>query len=289
MSRCIVTGHKGYIGSKLYEKLKNLGHEVLGIDLKDNCDVNSLQGLQEDTDGNFHPCWAEFNPEYIFHMACFPRVGLSIEKPLETMKNNVLAGSTVLNFARKNKVKRVIYSSSSSIAGNGSGPLSPYALQKMTTELECGLYSDLYNLDTVSLRYFNVYSKDQPADGAYATAISNWMKYIRENKIPFITGDGEQRRDMLHADDAVDANIFAMKYENKFNGAVYDVGTGENISLNEAKKIIKEHHPYIKFMYVPPRAGDAKITLANTKELKKIGWSAKISIKHGLRTCFSSI
>jgi len=286
MSRCLVTGHKGYIGSRLFKKLKALGHEVQGIDLKDGCDINSLQGLQEDSEGNFHPCRVDFNPEYIFHLACFPRVGLSIEKPLETMRNNVIAGSTVLNFARKSRARRVIYSSSSSIKGNGSGPINPYALQKMTTELECGLYSDLYNLDTVSLRYFNVYSKDQPANGAYATAISNWMKYIKEGKMPFITGTGEQRRDMLHVDDAVEANIFAMEYKESFSGAVFDVGTGKNISLNEAKEIVKEHCPDVKFMYVSPRPGDANITLAETKALKKIGWSAKISIEHGLRTCF---
>ena len=289
MSRCLVTGHKGYIGSRLFKKLKELGHEVCGIDLKDGTDINSLQGLQENHQGDFYSCWVDFNPEYIFHLACFPRVGLSIEKPLMTMKNNVIAGSTVLNFARKNKVKRVIYSSSSSIKGNGDGPISPYALQKMTTEIECKLYSDLYNLDTVSLRYFNVYSKDQPADGAYATAISNWMKYINQGKVPFITGTGEQRRDMLHVDDAVEANIFAMEHNKKFSGAVFDVGTGKNISLNEAKKIVNDHCPEVEFMYTSSRPGDAKFTLADPKGLKKLGWSANISIEHGLNTCFSSI
>ena len=213
MIRCLVTGHKGYIGSHLYEKLKQLGHVVQGIDLKElyGRDINSLQGLKEDDRGNFHPYFWNFRPEYIFHLACIPRVGYSIDEPVKSMKNNVIAGSNVLNFARKVGAKRVIYSSSSSISGNGYGPTNPYALQKMTTEIETKLYSELYGLDTVSLRYFNVYSKDQPADGPYATAISNWMKYIKNGKNPFITGEGDQRRDMLHVTDAVSANIFSME------------------------------------------------------------------------------
>ena len=289
MSRCLVTGHKGYIGSRLFKKLQELGHEVVGIDLKDGNDINSLQGLQADREGDFHPCWVNFEPEYIFHLACIPRVGYSIEYPVQTMKNNVLATSNVLNFARNNNVKRVIYSSSSSIHGDGSGPKSPYALQKLTSEIECKLYSKLYGLDTVSLRYFNVYSSDQPADGAYATAISNWMKYIRKNKVPFITGDGEQCRDMLHVNDAVSANIFAMEYPKHFADDYYDVGTGKNISLNKVKEIVKEYFPNINFMYTPERLGDAKSTLANTTLLSELGWQAKISIKHGLDECFSSL
>mgnify|MGYP001280213955 CR=1 FL=1 len=122
MSRCLVTGHRGYIGSRLYKKLVDLGHEVQGIDLVEGNDINSLQGLVEDKHGKFHPRWANFKPEYVFHLACIPRVAYSIEEPVKTMQNNVLAGSNVLNFARKIGAKRVIYSSSSSINGNGDGP-----------------------------------------------------------------------------------------------------------------------------------------------------------------------
>ena len=103
------------------------------------------------------------------------------------------------------------FSSSSSVVGNGDGPTSPYGLQKLISEMECKLYAELYGVDTVSLRYFNVYSEDQKADGPYATAIANWMQFIRDGKTPFITGTGEQRRDMLHVSDAVRANIFAME------------------------------------------------------------------------------
>tara|TARA_R100000008_G_C3583035_1_gene169960 strand:+ start:818 stop:1702 length:885 start_codon:yes stop_codon:yes gene_type:complete len=289
MSRCLVTGHEGYIGSRLIKKLKQRGHEAIGIDIKSGNDINSYRGLKESDDGKLHPHWAGFKPEYIFHLACIPRVGYSIDNPVGTMQNNVLAGSNVLNFARKVGAKRVIYSSSSSIVGNGHGPTNPYALQKLTTEIEARLYSELYGLDTVSLRYFNVYSEDQPADGPYATAISNWMEYIRAGKTPFITGDGTQRRDMLHVEDAISANIFAMEYEPGFKGQNFDVGTGNNISLNEIKDVVERHFSGINFDNVKPRLNEVVETLASTKELRNIGWEAKIDIASGVESCFKQL
>jgi UDP-glucose 4-epimerase len=287
MARCLVTGHKGYIGSKLYARLQSLGHKVIGIDLNEKVskDINKI--LVEDNDGKFHPHFFNFQPEYIFHMACLPRVGFSVEHPVETTKNNIIAGTNILNFARKvGSVKRVIYSSSSSVVGNGNGPTSPYALQKFTTELETTMYSHLYGLDTVSLRYFNVYSHDQPADGPYATAVANWMKSIREGINPFITGDGEQRRDMVNVDDVVEANIFCMNYEKKLSGSVFDVGTGANISLNEISEIVKQHFPNVIFDYVEPRNGDVMITKANISGLAELGWLANIEIREGISDCF---
>ena len=289
MARCLVTGHKGYIGSALYKKLQDLGHEVQGIDLFDG--HNIVQDLKEYSDGSqrFHPHYYDFKPEYIFHLACVPRVAYSVEKPAETMENNVLAATYILNFARKVGVKRVIYSSSSSVVGNGNGPTSPYGLQKLISEMECKLYSDLYGLDTVSLRYFNVYSPDQKTDGPYATAIANWMQYIRDNKNPFITGTGEQRRDMAHLNDIISANIFAMEYEKEFSGQYFDVGTGSNISLNEIKNIVLDYFPQVKFDYTEERKGDVSYTQANVLSLKEFGWRAKINIFDGISECFRNL
>ena len=287
MARCLVTGHRGYIGSRLYKKLKDLGHEVQGIDLVEGHDIREyLKEYNDPMRGKFHPHYYNFKPEYIFHLACIPRVGYSVEEPVETMKNNVLCTTHVLNFARHVGAKRVIYSGSSSVVGNGNGPASPYALQKLISEMECKLYSDLYGLDTVSLRYFNVYSEDQTADGPYATAIANWIKSIKNNISPYITGDGEQRRDMLHVTDAVSANVFAMEREENFNGQNFDVGTGSNISLNEVKAIAQKHLPEVVFDYVESRQGDVLMTKADTKPLKDIGWTTDVSIDAGIDKCF---
>ena len=194
-----------------------------------------------------------------------------------------------MNFAKKVGAKRVIYSSSSSVVGNGDGPERPYALQKLTSEIEAKLYSKLYDVDTVSLRYFNVYSPDQETGGAYATAIAAWMDALRKGTKPFITGDGEQRRDMLHVHDVVSANVFAMECVENFNGQHYDVGTGENISLNEIKTIINSYHPSVEFDYIEPRKGDVFETRADPSPLKELGWQAKIKIVEGIKECFKGL
>jgi len=293
MARCLVTGHRGYIGSRLYKQLKELGHEVQGIDIQPdkykNPGHNILRYLEEESNGRFHSYYWDFQPEYIFHLACIPRVTYSVEEPVKTMKNNILCTSNVLNFARKVGVKRVIYSGSSSVNGNGDGPTNPYGLQKLISEMECKLYSELYGVDTVSLRYFNVYSEDQKASGPYATAISNFMQHIRDNKNPFISGDGKQKRDMLYVQDAISANIFAMNYEHTFKGQNFDVGTGTNISLNEVKQIVLKYFPNVIFDYVPDRPGDVLITCANTALLKELGWRTETSVQQGINNCFKNL
>ena len=286
MARCLVTGHKGYIGSKLFKQLQDSGHEVLGIDLKEEQPKDILEVLREDSDGKFHPHYFNFQPEYIFHMACWPQVGLCLDKPAETMKNNTLAGSIALNFARKvGSVKRFIYSSSCSVVGNGDGPTNPYALHKLTTEIEAEIYAKVYGLDTVSLRYFNVYSEDQKSGGPYATAVSNWMHSIRQGINPFITGDGEQRRDLIHVDDVVSANLFAMNYVEKLSGQHFDVGTGTNISLNEIKEIVLKNHQ-VMFDYVQARPGEIQSTAAKIHDLEKLGWKSSVKISDGIERCF---
>jgi len=281
MSRCLVTGHMGFIGTELYNKLKELGHEVMGIDLKEGNDI--LDVLRED---NIEEKYLNFSPEYVFHLACIPRVAFSVENPVQTMRNNVLAGSLVLNFAKTAQARRVIYAGSSSVVGNGDGPASPYALQKLVTEKECKIYSDLFDIDTVTLRYFNVYSETKSDGNPYATAIAKWRHCIKTGQAPYITGDGEQRRDMAYLSDVVSANIFAMSYEEDFSGEFFDVGTGNNISLNEVKDIILKYHPDLHFDYVPPREGDVKYTKADMSKLANIGWRPEVSISEGISKCF---
>jgi|TARA_B100000085_G_C18561715_1_gene519853 nucleoside-diphosphate-sugar epimerase len=285
--RILVTGHKGYIGSHLFKKLKNLGHEVAGIDLK-GCDIGEKELPGEDICEGFPTEFYEFVPEFIFHLAAIPRVGYSILNPEEVMKNNIISTTKTLKLA-KHLNAPLVYSSSSSVVGNGNGPTSPYALSKYVGELESVMYDSLYDVKTVSLRYFNVYSGDQKADGPYATAVANWMQYIRDNKVPFITGDGSQRRDMAHVEDVVSANIFCIDEIDKIRGSVFDVGTGSNISLNEMKEIVNSVFPDIAFETKPPRPGEVLITKAETKAFKNFGWSARIDIQEGIKECFKAL
>ena len=281
MSKCLVTGHMGYIGSKIFTKLIELGHEVKGMDLK--------QGREWDICYNLKAKYLRFKPDYIFHLAAIPRVPYSMEFPEKVLENNILSTIRVLEYARESGTKRIIYSSSSSVVGNGNGPTSPYGASKLVPEILCKNYSDVYGLDTVSLRDFNVYSEDQKAEDAYATAIANFMEFIRTGKQPFITGDGEQRRDMIHVMDVVSANIFCMNHKDNFEGQFFDVATGENISLNEVKEIVVKYHPEVTFEYVPERKGDVRTTCAHTEPLRNLGWTTRINIMEGLEACFRAI
>jgi len=270
--KILVTGHRGYIGSKLYYSLMDKGYQVLGIDLKEGRDIL------------YHLPNERF--DYVFHLAAFPKVEQSYYEPSDTFRNNAYATSVLLEWAKKHDVKRVVFSSSSAIYGNGNGPTSPYGLQKLISEQECKLYSQLYGLDTVCLRYFNVYSEDQVYGGAYSTAISAWMQMIREDKPLRLDGDGEQTRDFIHVDDVVSVNIFCIQQCERFNGAIFDVGGGKAFSLNYIRKIIDSNHN-VSWDRQPERKGDVKHSQADISMLKLIGWKPTISFQNGLQKCFS--
>ena len=272
----LVTGHRGYIGGNLFNKLQESGHNVRGIDLKEGKDI--IEGITFEDD---------FTPEVIFHLAAIPRVVYSVENPVEVMRNNIQSTSVVLEYA-KEVGAMVVYSSSSSVEGNGSGPESPYALSKLVGELETLLYNRLYGIDTVALRYFNVYSVDQVADGPYATCVANWRRFIKDGETPYITGTGDQRRDMAHVSDVVSANIFCMENRDNQNlvGKTFDVGTGNNISINEMKKIVNESLPDLQFRYVEPRPGDVMLTKANIQPFLDLGWKPEVNIEKGIESCF---
>lgn len=279
--RAFVTGQKGYIGKHLLAGLLAKGHAVMGADLKDGFDL--CDGVPKVID--------HFKPDVIFHLAAIPRVAYSVENPLHVMKNNIVSTSVVLDYARRNGIP-VIYSSSSSVIGDGTGPVSPYALSKQVGEVESLMYHKLYGLKTVALRYFNVYSYDQVADSEYATVVCNWKKYIETDGLtPFITGDGNQRRDMTHVSDIVSANMFCA--ENISNddlwGEWYDVGSGENISLNELKEIVLQYFPEQSFDYVEERKGDVMLTRADLSKFSKHGWESKVGLTAGLNDVYSTL
>lgn len=190
--------------------------------------------------------------------------------------------------AKENKVKRVIYSASSSCYGNQKPPLkendiphclNPYAVSKYVGEVYCRLFSDLYNLDTVSLRYFNVYGPRADSTGDYATVIPIFLRQKANSQPLTIVGDGKQKRDFTYVDDIIEANIKTMNYQGKLEGEVINIGTGRNYSINQLAKMIGG-----RTVHLPSRLGEAKATLADiTKALKILRWEPKISLKQGLK------
>jgi nucleoside-diphosphate-sugar epimerase len=274
--KVLITGHKGYIGSRLFKKCEELGYEVIGLDLKEKRDINYISKYFE---------YSSFKPDVIFHMAAIPAVQYSVEHPAETCYHNVLGTSNILQFAKNNGVKRVVFSSSSAIYGNENFPVSPYGLHKLQSELECKLYSNLYGLDTVCLRYFNVYSEDQLPTNSYPTVISAWMQRIREGKELIVYGDGSHSRDYIHLDDIIACNLFAAKFEGSFKGSCYDVGTGLNYSLNYIKNFILSRHN-VTFKHLEPRSSDALFSRANIDPLLTLGWKSQMTFNNGLKGCF---
>jgi len=273
--KILITGHRGYIGSRLFKTLDDGVNIVHGVDMKDGRDV-------------IHHLPAE-NYDYVFHLAAFPSVQQSVNEPSDTFRNNAYATSVLLEWAKTHNVKRVIFSSSAAAKGDGHGPTSPYGLHKLISEQECSLYSKLYDIDTVSLRYFNVYSEDQQYGGAYSTVISAWMQMIREGNPLRIDGDGDQTRDFIHVDDIVSANIFCMNNKNNFNGDVVNVASGESISLNYIKSFIDNRGEDIKWDVLPNREGDIKHSESDIRKMLDLGWSPNVSIENGLEKCFGEI
>ena len=284
MARCLVTGHKGYIGSKLFKKLKDLGHEVYGIDIasKNTPEQLDIRWHLFDHEKSFNHI--KFNPEYIFHLAAKPSVQWSVNNPSEALAHNVMGSSRVLEYAKLVGAKRLIFASSAA----ADTPISPYGVHKRMTELECQIYTNLYDLDVVCLRYFNVYSEDQKYGGAYSTIISAWLEKIRNNEPLRLDGDGSQTRDFVHVDDVVSANIHCMHHKENFNGLACDVGTGTSYPISYIKDYFDNVFE-VTWDMQPDRIGDIKHSKADTSMLESLGWTAQISLKTGLRRCVADV
>lgn len=284
MARCLVTGHKGYIGSKLFKKLKELGHEVYGIDIasKSTPEQLDIRWHLFDHEKSFNHI--KFKPEYIFHLAAKPSVQWSVDNPSEALAHNVMGSSRVLEYAKLVGAKRLIFASSAA----ADTPTSPYGAHKRMTELECQVYASLYDLDVVSLRYFNVYSEDQKYGGAYSTIISAWLEKVRNNEPLRLDGDGSQTRDFIHVDDVVSANIHCMHQKENFNGLACDVGTGTSYPISYIKDYFDNVFE-VTWDMQPDRIGDIKHSKADTSTLESLGWTAQISLKTGLRRCVADV
>jgi UDP-glucose 4-epimerase len=238
------------------------------------------------------------NPEYVFHFAAVPRVSYSVEHPQETTEVNVLGTVHLLDAAREYGVRRFIYSSSSSLYGgakvlptreheNGAQPKSPYAIQKYVGEHLCRVYSELHGLDTVSLRYFNVYGPNQFGDSPYSTVISAWLEalYFPNTKKAFLEGNGLKSRDFCFVDNVVSANLKAMESKKPLRGLACNIAHGERTTIKEVKKLLEElTGRSLQLEKRPDRVGDVSHTHADISlARKRLGYKPLVGFTDGLR------
>jgi UDP-glucose 4-epimerase len=247
MQKAIVTGGAGFIGSHLVDKLIEQDIEVTILDDLSTGKRENINPKAEFIDCDiFKDTYGDLifllnGADTVFHLAAKTTVQESIEKPSLYNNINVIGTLNLLEAAAAMKVKRFIFSSSSSVYGNAKvptsedhplNPISPYALNKLIGEQYCKLYSEVYGIDTVCLRYFNVYG-DRMNNEGYKLVFPIFKEQILNNKPLTINNDGKQRRDFIHVDDVVRANILVAKHSSNFNGDIYNVGNGKNHSINE--------------------------------------------------------
>jgi UDP-glucose 4-epimerase len=285
MTKSLVTGGAGFIGSNLVDRLLQLGHQVVVID-NEYSDAHDhfywndkAQNYKYDIRDyeNTRPLYD--GVDYVFHIAAEARIQPAIENPIEAVSINSVGTVTVLQCAREAGVKRVMYSSTSSGYGTNQTPnvetqsddcLNPYSISKVNGEKLCKMYTDLFGLRTVCFRYFNVYGERQPLKGQYAPVIGIFLRQRDAGEPLTIVGDGNQRRDFTYVGDVVNANILAATKEvdNEAFGQVYNVGSGTNYSVNQISRMISDNT-----INIAPRAGEARISLANNQKLSStFGW-----------------
>ncbi|MBI4088974.1 NAD-dependent epimerase/dehydratase family protein [Candidatus Kaiserbacteria bacterium] len=289
----IVTGGAGFIGSHLTAALLAEGYAVSVVDnLSSGRREKVSKGAEffkQDVTDTAALARVMAGATFVFHLAALPRVQYSIKHPIETNKANVDGTLSVLQAAREAGIKRIIYSASSSAYGDQTvmpltedmptKPKSPYGLQKYIGELYCRMFSEVYGLPTVSLRYFNVYGSGADPEGAYALVIAKFLKQRAERKPMTITGDGTQTRDFTHVRDIVRANILAAHSEKVGKGEVINIGAGHNASVLHVAKLIGG-----PVEYIAPRLEPHDALADNSCAKKLLNWEPKITLADGIAT-----
>jgi UDP-glucose 4-epimerase len=282
----LVTGGAGFIGSNMVDFLINHGHNVVIVDnittgkienLNPKAKFYNLDLYQQKIDSIL------IDIDYVIHMAAVPNVQQSIDQPLFTSEHNLVATIKLLNSIRKfPNIKKIVFSSTSAIYGNPTefpvkesfepNPLSPYALQKLCSEQYIKMFTELYGLKAVCLRYFNVFGERMTSEGAYKSVISIFMEQYRQSKPLTITNDGNQRRDFINVKDVVIANYLSCLNDTG-NFDIFNVGFGENMSVNDIANYFNSEITYIGKRIEPNE------TLSDCSKLKnKLGWSPSISV-----------
>jgi UDP-N-acetylglucosamine/UDP-N-acetyl-alpha-D-glucosaminouronate 4-epimerase len=299
MASYLVTGGAGFIGSHLTEELARCGHQVRVVDnlitgKRRNLDhVLGIEFLEGDL-ANMSVCVrAVQGVDYVLHQAAIPSVPRSVKDPVTSNRANVVASLNLLVAARDAGVKRLVYAGSSSAYGNTptlpkredmpSNPLSPYALQKLVAEQYCQMFTQLYGLETVTTRYFNVFGPRQDPGSPYSGVISLFATAILEGRRPTIYGDGEQTRDFTFVANVVDGVLRACDAPGT-PGEVINVATGNRISLNNLLKTMNRiAGTNVEPIYDEPRAGDVKDSQADiTKAKTLLGYAPTVPLETGL-------
>ncbi|MDQ6529578.1 SDR family oxidoreductase [Flavobacterium sp. LHD-85] len=307
----LITGGAGFIGSNLTEYFLGLGYKVVCLDnfstghrhnLKDFLDNPDFRLIEGDI-RNLADCnLAVEGVNYVLHQAALGSVPRSIKDPITTNDVNVSGFLNMLTAARDAEVKRFIYAASSSTYGDSQGlpkvedvigkPLSPYAITKYVNELYAEIFSRTYGLETIGLRYFNVFGRKQDPNGAYAAVIPKFVKQLMNNESPVINGDGNYSRDFTYIDNVIQMNELAMTCQNpEAINTVYNTAFGDRNTLNDLIKSLKEYlsdfDPKIKdipVVYGENRVGDIPHSLASIEKAKRnLGYNPKYSLQDGLR------
>jgi len=308
--RILVTGGAGFIGSNLVESLlKNPQVDLVRV--LDNLATGTIKNIEEFVSNpkfeflegdirNYEACLkATDGIDLVSHQAALGSVPRSINDPLTTNEVNISGTLNIFTAAKENRIKRVVYAASSSTYGDHPGlpkvedaignPLSPYAVTKYVNELYAKVYANAYGLQTIGLRYFNVFGPKQNPAGPYAAVIPLFIKAVLDNEPPTINGDGEHSRDFTYVANAVHANECALFTQNaKAVNEVYNVAIGERTSLNQLFEMIKEvGGSDLAPKYGPERKGDVKHSLADISKAKELmTYHPSVSIKQGLKTTF---
>lgn len=305
----LVTGGAGFIGSNLCEAILKMGHEVICLDNLSNGHIENIRPFAENelfkfingdiTD--FNVCYeACKNVDYVLHQAAWGSVPRSIEMPRVYEDNNIKGTLNMMDAAVKNKVKKFVYASSSSVYGDSEElpkvegregkVLSPYALTKKVDEMYGQLYSDIYGLETVGMRYFNVFGRRQDPKGAYAAVIPKFVSSLLKNEVPKINGDGEASRDFTYIDNVIEANLKAAISNSSVSGKTYNVAVGGRVTLNELFNTIAIllDKTDISPIYGPNRPGDIRHSNADISKAKEdFGYSGEYDFIYGLKNAIN--
>ena len=308
MPTALVTGVAGFIGSNLTDELLDRGYEVSGIDNFQTGQRSNLDRLEERDDFNFvhgdirnrkDVTEAMEGVDYVFHQAAVPSVPRSVDDPVASTDANCTGTAVILDAAQNAAVESVVVASSSSVYGSSeelpkvetmpTAPESPYALSKYYTEQLAMQCSELYDIDTVALRYFNIFGPHQDPNGAYAAVIPKFIGLMADGDRPVIYGDGEQSRDFTYIDNAIEANISAA--ESDVSGETFNVGCGGQTTINDLVETLNEKlGTDIDPIHDEPRAGDVRHSTADiSKARDQLGYDPSVGFERGIEQTIAAI